>query len=198
MNLSFWLRRPDRIFARVRYWAWERMNPDKPWLCPSTVRYCDQNLSSSMTGLEFGSGRSTAWFAGKLGRLVSIEHHSDWYEQVRARLASRKLTNVDYRLVPLDHQQSEPERVEYPIVPRYVAVADEFPDESLDLVVVDGHYRTNCIRLCLAKLRPGGFLLVDDLNLWPTRDDIPIPATWLVVDLGSNGLKQTCVWRKPK
>lgn len=196
MNLTYWLHHPHRIFARVRYWAWERMNPDKPWLCPSSVRFCDRNLTRSMSGLEYGSGRSTAWFAGKLGRLVSVEHHPGWHEQVRTRLASRNV-KVDYRLVPLDHAESEPERAEYAPLPRYVAVADEFPDESLDLVVVDGHYRTNCIRRCLGKLRPGGLLLVDDLNLWSTREEIPVPADWPMADLGSNGLKQTGIWRKP-
>lgn len=197
MNLRYWLRHPDRIFARVCYWAWERRNPDKPWLCPSSVRFCDQNLTRSMIGLEFGSGRSTAWFAEKLGRMVSVEHHPVWYKRVKARLVSRDLTNVDYRLVLLDHPETTPERPEYATVPGYVAVADEFPDESLDLVVVDGHYRTNCIRRCLGKLRPGGLLLVDDLNLWSTREEIPVPADWPVADLGSNGLKQTCIWRKP-
>ena len=92
------------------------------------------------------------------------------------RLASQDLTNVDYRLVPLDHPVSDAERAEYATVPRYVAVADEFPDRSLDLGVVDGHYRTNCIRRCLGKLRPNGLLMVDDVNMWPTREEIPVPA----------------------
>jgi hypothetical protein len=197
MNLRFWLRHPGLIFARARYWAWERMNPDKPWLCSSSIRFCERNLTGSMVGLEFGSGRSTAWFADKLGRLVSVEHHPGWHEQVRARLASRNLVNVDYRLVPLDHSESEPERTDYAMVPRYVAIADEFTDNSLDLIVVDGHYRSNCIRRCLGKLRPGGFLLVDDLNLWPTREAIPVPVDWPLADLGSNGIKQTGIWRKP-
>jgi len=197
VNLSYWLRHPDRIFARVRYFAWERMNMDKPWLCPSSVRFCDLNLTGSMTGLEFGSGRSTAWFAGRLERLVNVEHNPGWHERVQARLASQNLTNVDYRLIPLDHPESDPERAEYATVPRYVAVADEFPDDSLDLVVVDGHYRTHCIRRCSEKLRPNGLLMVDDVNLWLTREEIPVPADWPVADLGSNGIKQTCIWRKP-
>ncbi len=124
MNITYWVRHPDRILARVKYWMWERANPDKPWLCPSSVRFCDQNLTRSMIGLEFGSGRSTVWFAGKLGKLTSVEHHSGWFERVRTRLASENLTNIDYRLVPLNHPESEPELSAYPNVPRYVAVAD--------------------------------------------------------------------------
>ncbi|WP_406698697.1 class I SAM-dependent methyltransferase [Singulisphaera sp. Ch08] len=150
-----------------------------------------------MRGLEFGSGRSTAWFATKLGRLASVEHHAGWHEQVQTMLTTRHPANVDYRLIPLDHVESEPEQAEYNPLPRYVAVVDEFPDESLDLVVVDGHYRSTCIRRCVGKLRPGGLLLVDDLNLWPTRDQIPVPGHWPMADLGSNGLKQTGIWKKP-
>jgi Methyltransferase domain len=197
MNLSYWLHHPDRILSRVRYFVWERMNMDKPWLCPSSVRFCDLNLTATMIGLEFGSGRSTVWFGQRLGRLVSVEHHSGWHARVRDRLESQNLINVDYRLIPLDHPELEPERAEYARVPSYVAVTDVFPDESLDLVVVDGHYRTHCIRRCLGKLRPAGLLLVDDTNLWPTREKIPVPADWPVADLGSNGIKQTCIWRKP-
>jgi predicted O-methyltransferase YrrM len=197
MNLRFWVRRPHLLAARARYWVWERLNPDKPWLCPGSVRFCERHLTAGMTGLEFGSGRSTAWFAGRLGRLVSVEHNREWYEKVRADLAARAVANVDYRLVPLDHPEAEPERPAYDPPPRYAAVADEFPDGSLDFVVVDGHYRSTCIRRCLAKVRPGGLLLVDDVNLWPTRAELPVPADWAAADLSGNGLKQTGIWRKP-
>ena len=40
MNLWYWLRRPHLIPARLRYWAWERRNPDKPWLTPGAVAFC--------------------------------------------------------------------------------------------------------------------------------------------------------------
>jgi hypothetical protein len=197
MNLKHWVRHPRQGFARVRYWVWERMNPDKPWLCPGTVRFLDRHLTPDMTGLEFGSGRSTRWFAGKVGHLVSVEHHPGWYEQVRSELAARGVANVDYRLVPLDHPEAEGERPEYDPVPRYVAVADGFPDRSLGFVMVDGHYRTHCIRHCLGKLRPGGLLVVDDLNRWPTPEATAVPADWPVADLSTNGIKRTGVWRKP-
>ncbi len=197
MNVKYWMTHPDRILPRIKYWAWERRNPDKPWLCPSSVHFCDRNLNDSMVGLEFGSGRSTGWFAQKLGKLTSVEHHSGWYDRVSARLNLQNLPNIDYRLMPLDHPESEPERSVYPSIPGYVAVADEFSDGTLDLVVVDGHYRTNCIRRCLDKVRPGGFLLVDDIDLWPDRSAIPVPPDWSVADLGSNGIKRTCIWRKP-
>jgi hypothetical protein len=47
------------------------------------------------------------------------------------------------------------------------------------------------------KIKPGGFLLVDDLGLWPDRSKLPVPDNWPVADLSLNGLKQTGIWRKP-
>jgi hypothetical protein len=196
-NAIYWLRHPQLIPARALYWVWERMNPDRPWLCPGTVRFCEGALTAAMTGVEFGSGRSTAWFARRLRHLTSVEHHPGWYSRVRDDLDRAGLSNVDYRLIPLDHLEGEPERERYDPVPAYVAVLDGFPDESLDVVVVDGHYRTTCIKRCLPKLKPGGLLLVDDLNLWPARGLIPVPGSWELVDESTNRLKRTCVWRKP-
>ena len=196
-EIRYWLRRPDLVLARARYWLWEKRNPDKPWLCPDTVRFCEQHLSKAMKGLEFGSGRSTAWFAKHLGHLTSVEHDAGWYSQVKDELARRKIDNVDYRLVPLNHPQAEPERAAYVPVPAYVATLDAFEDESLDLIIVDGHYRTTCITHCPAKLKPGGLLLVDDVNLWGKLELVRVPGGWPLVHGGTNGIKRTCLWQKP-
>src|SRR5689334_11143666 len=146
LNLSYWLKHPHLIGARVKYWWWERNNQDKPWLCPGAVEYCEKHLRPDMVGLEFGSGRSTAWFASKLRKLISIEHSEPWFGKVQQALRQKHCDNVDYRLIPLDHPEPEPERPAYDPLPAYVAVLNSFADESLDLVIVDGHYRSTCIR----------------------------------------------------
>lgn len=195
MAIRPWLTRPRMLAHRLRYWVWEKLNPDKPWLCPGTIDFCAKHLSRSMTALEFGSGRSTRWFASLVGHITSVEHNREWYETVQAELAAAGVTNVDYRHVPLDHAEREPELAEYRPTPPYVAVADAFPDRSLDLVVVDGHYRTHCVRHAVSKLAPGGYLLVDDANRWPSLDDLPVPARWRVADDSTNGIKRTVIWQ---
>ncbi|MFO0909678.1 MAG: class I SAM-dependent methyltransferase [Isosphaeraceae bacterium] len=197
LNASYWVRNAGRIPARLRYWVWERLNPDKPWLCPGTIRYLERALRPSMVGLEFGSGRSTSWFAGKLDRLISVEHHDAWFHQVRDQLSAAKVANVDYRHIPLDHPETDPESEAYERTPAYVAVIDSLADESLDFVIVDGHYRTTCIRHALAKLKPGGLILVDDANLWASREVIPVPLSWPLVDNSGNGLKSAYIFQKP-
>ena len=117
MAVFFWLKNPRMGLARIKYWLWERANPEKPWMCMGTIAFCESNLDKSMEGIEFGSGRSTRWFAGKLGRLISVEHNTDWHQEVTTQLRMANIENVDYRLIPLDHPESEPEHESYPSPP---------------------------------------------------------------------------------
>lgn len=133
MTVRYWLARPHLIWARLLYWVWESINPTKPWLCPGTVAYCEAILSKSMRVLEFGSGRSTTWFARKVGQLTSVEHSEAWFRRVRTEIVRSGVDNIDYRLVPLDHPEQEPEREQYHPLPSYVAQLRGFPDESFDL-----------------------------------------------------------------
>ncbi len=195
MRVRFWLSQPVLAFHRVRYWCWEKLHPEYPWLCPGTIRFLGRHLTRSTRALEFGSGRSTVWLAGLIGHITSVEYDRRWFARVQALLEKKKFTNVDYRHLPLEHPAMEPERPDYEPMPAYVRVADEFPRGSLDLVVVDGHYRTHCVRRAVPRLRPGGLLLVDDVNRWPSLDSLPVPAGWVVVDDSGNGMKRCVIWR---
>jgi Methyltransferase domain len=195
MALLFWAKNPQLLAARLKYWVWERQNPDKPWMCPGTIAFCEKALSKSMTALEFGSGRSTRWFAGLVGHVTSVEHDGAWYSEVQGQISASGLNNVKYLHVPLEHPPSAPERSNYDTLPRYVGVVDRFADRSLDFIVVDGHYRTTCIRHAMRKLAPGGYLLVDDINMWATFAEVGVPADWPIVDDSTNGIKRCVIWQ---
>ncbi len=190
-------RNPAKVVHRLRYWVWERLHPDEPWLTPGAVTFLKTALRPDMRGLEFGSGRSTRWYASQLQHLLSIEHHQGWYEKVKAELQQRGVRNVDYRHVALSHPESAPTFPEYDPLPPYVGVIREHPEASLDFVVVDGHYRQACVREALSRLKPGGLLLVDDTNMIQPLSGWGVPADWEVASHTTNGLKFTTVWRKP-
>jgi predicted O-methyltransferase YrrM len=166
-------------------------------LTPGAVEFLESHLTADMSALELGSGRSTLWYVARVGRLISVEHDAVWFERVKGQLAARNCRNVDYRFVPLDHPESEPERPEYNPLPAYVKAVVDGADQSLDFVVVDGHYRSACIVAVLPKIKPGGLLLVDDANMWPDNAP-PVPREWPEVSRTTNGIKFTVIWRKPR
>jgi hypothetical protein len=77
-----------------------------------------------------------------------------------------------------------------------VKVVEEFDDESIDFVVVDGHYRQACILEALKKIKSGGFLLVDNTNWMPLKE-WGVPCDWSIVHQSSNVMTETTIWKKP-
>jgi hypothetical protein len=187
-------RRPVHTLRLVSYKLYEMRHPDEPWISQGAIRFCDAHLKRDQAGLEWGSGRSTKWYAERLGRLLSIEFDPGWHGRVVREI--KGYSNVECRFIPPDHPLDQPTVRDYDPVPSYVAAADEFPDSSLDFVVVDGHYRHACVRQVLAKIKPGGLLLIDNTD-WAPLPEWGVPPTWPVVHQSSNVMTQTTIWRKP-
>ena len=62
--------------------------------------------------------------------------------------------------------------------PDYVRAIEHQAAGSLDLVVIDGHYRTHVIAAAIPKIARGRWLLVDDVQFWPDLSVLPIPRDW--------------------
>jgi hypothetical protein len=189
------LRRPGYSLHYAGYKAHEFLHRNEPWIAPGAVRFCASHLRPDQVGLEWGSGRSTRWYASRLGKLLSIEFDPHWHRKVNRLIEGQK--GVECRFIALDHPLDEPARRDYYPLPAYVAVVKEFPDESLDFVVVDGHYRIACIQQALPKLKKGGLLLVDDTSWLPLKD-WGVPDSWVIVHQSRNMMKHTTIWQKPK
>ncbi len=117
--------------------------PQVPWISYDAQALLARHLTPASRVLEFGSGMSTLWFAGRAGAIVSVEHHPEWYAKVKGMLPQGPA--IDYRLA------SDPAA--------YCAVADE---AGFDLVLVDGRFRDQCVAVGLKVLRPGGILYLDN------------------------------------
>jgi predicted O-methyltransferase YrrM len=187
MPASAWARLPLNIAQRLT-----RDASSSPWMVPAAVSYLGRVIERDWTVFEFGSGASTAWYAGRAGRVTSLEHDSDWHAEVERRLRASRHDNWDLRLRPIS---------DFPSAVR------ELPDETLDLVVVDGDDgddtdRVDCIRASLSKVRPGGLLVLDDSDNPRYRDADDLLRGWDVRRF--RGMKsqplvatETSVFRRP-
>ena len=151
---------PHYIVNRTRVWQYEKQHPDAPWLTRHAVNFLSQWLKPTDVGFEWGSGRSTLWFCKRVQRLTSIEHNSAWFEIVQEQLHERQTENVQHKLLGMQNGADSP----------YVRSIDEVENASLDFVLVNGRLRAYCVLAALEKLRPGGLLVVNNIDLYYARD----------------------------
>ena len=141
---------PRYILNRITLMAHERMHPDSPWLTRTMVEILASWLGPDDRGLEWGSGRSSLWFAERVKHLVSVEHNESWYRKGYSKLKEKKLENVDYRFYI--------DRLEY------VSFTDQLPRESFDFILVDGIERDRCALAAIPLLKDRGILIIDNIN----------------------------------
>ena len=196
MKVHYWLNHPRALVNRIKALGYDLIHPGRPFLAPAAIDFLERELPREGIGIEWGSGRSTAWLARHLRHLTSVEHNADWHARVSQQLRDLKIDNVDYRFVPLDHADTVPTVPVYAVTPRYVAVADAFPDAHFDFAEVDGHYRQACAIAIAPKIKPGGLLLIDDTD-WLPRDQWHVPAEWKLIHESVKVNTTTSIWRKP-
>jgi predicted O-methyltransferase YrrM len=98
--------------------------------------------------IEFGSGRSTDWFAQRVDKLTSVETKEVWYEKVR--LDEKKYINTNLKF--LDSEI------------KFRNLINSLDDYSIDIVLIDGAYRDLCANLMINKMKLGGVMIIDNAN----------------------------------
>ena len=181
----------------------EKTHPNDPWLTRQSVDILADLLQDTDTGLEFGSGRSTIWFAQRTSRVISIEHDFKWYQSVGQKIQDLNLeSKIDYRYC--DN------------IADYVGQIDSLEDNSIDYCLIDGKARDECTLKVLPKLKHEGILIIDNINLYlpnasrsPNsirRFDNTNDSDWASVQVQidswemvwtTNGVSDTALWIKP-
>ncbi len=149
------------IFHRTFDFLYRKLNPDHPWLTPQAICILDSWLTKDDIGIEWGSGRSTVWFAKRVRQLVSIEHEPVWYDKVSTQLKRGGYSNIDYHLIPTKISVGSSS---------YADSVNDCPDLYFDFALVDGKVRHICMGRILPKLRNGGILILDNSERYVPSD----------------------------
>lgn len=146
-----------------------------PFVTFETIEWLDSFLTKEMNVAEWGTGGSTVFFAKKAKNVVAVEHHPNWYRRISQILKDKNIQNCRYILKepkaaagaalasddPQSFLSSSP-RTEGKSFEDYCRAIDDYPDDSFDLISVDGRARPSCIARAISKVRPLGFILLDD------------------------------------
>ncbi|OLN25707.1 hypothetical protein DVDV_3161 [Desulfovibrio sp. DV] len=178
-----------------------------PWLNAGAVRFLKGRLTRRMVGFEWGGGRSTVFIARRVLSLVTVEHNPKWRRKTAALLARHAVGNVQSRFVPAGDAPGQPEA--RPAVwqrlghvhrrPEFAAYSDailDFPEDSLDFVVIDGRARVECALNAVSRVRPGGFLVLDNSEWEKYAPIFDLVPGWSRRDF-ENGVWRTSILCRP-
>lgn len=192
---------PKYVYHKICVILYEKKYPNHPWLTKQSVSLLNTMLSSQDIGVEFGSGRSTKWFLKKISHLTSVENKKDWYQKVEAAC------DLEIKNERLDYRFAETQK-------EYSSIINEFDDSSIDFALVDGAYRDLCASSMVRKIKIGGLIVIDNVNLYIPNDATRSPdsrkisdgyssedwkkfgesvAEWRMI-WTSNGVYDTAIW----
>lgn len=200
--ISYVAARPSRI-GEAAWWLRNRsdttMSTRAPWWPRAAITGVGEALPPAGMVFEFGGGGSTLWLHDLGARVICVEHDREWFESLSGRLPA------DVEMVLREPTTSG--TVGSEVAPgsyfdAYVAEIDRWPDQSFDLVIVDGRARVRCGLAARSKVKRGGLLLLDDSDRPRYRELVDALIGWERTDytglkVGGGGVCQTSVWCRP-
>jgi hypothetical protein len=185
------------------------LHDELPWMTYAAIDWLQTNLRRDMTLFEWGSGGSTAFFASRVKRVITVEHDCSWYEQVVDTLHGRGFKNTSVTLAePTVAASSSPsysstdDKYQGYTFENYVRSIDQYPDLYFDIVIIDGRSRADCIRHSIPKIKVGGYLLLDNSERAEYESGTKLVQGWKSIHMWGpgpyNGYPwETRIWRKP-
>jgi predicted O-methyltransferase YrrM len=174
----------DQIYGR------DALSKGEPWIVPEAITKLRELAQPSWRVFEWGSGGSLVWFSRNCRRVVCIEHDPSWLARTAKMMESFQcpdnwtLRHIEGRF--LDGLM---------VYREYADAILKYPENSFDLISVDGEAssRSLCIKNSLPRLKPGGYMLLDNSNWF---EGIPGWEKWDFVarDLHWIGQEGTFDW----
>jgi len=181
------------------------------------ISWMESFLKKDMKVFEWGSGGSTIFIAQRVRELVSIEHDVKWYDIVSQLIKRYEISNCKLLLKNPQFINNQLGRNEVKFLPDYLAcekggqgfyfetycrAIESYPNEYFDLVFIDGMARQSCITHALKKIKPEGFLMLDDTYKKEYASVEQLLKRWKRKDFfgfkpgNRNRVYQTTIWQK--
>ena len=139
-----------------------------PYMQTPIIQWLESYLTKDMRVFEWGAGGSTLFISKRVKSLVSIEYGKRWYVKILWHVIKNGLFNCRLKLVLPDTVPDENYRSQgkygHLTFKNFASAIDNYPDDSFDLIVVDGRARAQCLQHAKNKVKRGGYILLDDAD----------------------------------
>ena len=137
---------PRYILNKIRSIIYFKKFPDRPWISREAFEVLDLIISPSDKVLEFGSGKSTSYFASKCSYVYSVESNFQWYKKV-----VNKLTDLSSSNVNIKYAENESEYLDL-----------SFIDNEITILFIDGRYRLQSLKEGLKYASDNAIIIIDN------------------------------------
>lgn len=120
-------------------------NQPIPWFTYPAIDFLDGLVRPEWKVFEWGCGNSTLWWSARTAEVTAIEDNPDWHREISRQIPAR---------VHL-HLKTEQE---------YIEAILAYPDQTFDVVVVDGSHRNECSFHAINKVKPSGIIIFDNAD----------------------------------
>jgi hypothetical protein len=173
------------VLKTIRHYpAWKRslaanrstILDEQPWVTFDATMLMENIVKEGFRVFEYGGGGSTLFFLKKKATVITVEHNRDWFNDLQQIISRKYNTGWKGELITAepvadssqldisnpDHYYSDDIGFRNAIFKNYVSYIDQFPDHSFDIVMIDGRARTSCIKHAAAKVKKGGWFILDN------------------------------------
>ncbi|MDD5218185.1 MAG: hypothetical protein PHN49_00610 [Candidatus Omnitrophica bacterium] len=183
----------------------------QPWLTYAAIEFLEQVLTSEMRLFEYGAGGSTLFYAGKVREVFSVEHDRRWYEKVAGKLNQIGYQNCCLKLIEpepasgtVGQSASDPDAYvsgaaayRDKTFKAYARAIEEHPEQYFDVIVIDGRARPSCFKHAVKRLKPRGFLVLDnsERDRYASIHQTLNPGVWAKKEFWGPGPYNLCFWK---
>jgi len=158
-----------------------------PWITYPTRMMLERVLSPDMHVFEYGSGNSSLWWAGKVAKVISIEHDQEFAAKLKVEAPSNlTIVHRGFDAPFLDEDGllasfleanfdlpkfGAPQWEDYHglLCREFAAYALEFTkheSRTFDVVVIDGMARVLCCWVVSRLIKQSGIIVFDNADRW--------------------------------
>ena len=153
-----------------------------PWLTYSAIRFLEKEIVPDLFLFEYGGGQSTLFWAERVKEVVTVDHDPAFQKHI----CNNSYSNIDFFIIkenaPLSTEQKkwvckqpqivDPDRTAQTYrsgqlnntFQSYAFKLLDFPEDTFDIVIIDGMARVLSTWAAIRHFRKGGFIVFDNTD----------------------------------